>query len=48
MPTDEQERASGKHECGLDITYCDNCGKELEVGQVGVCDECREVQHADR
>lgn len=31
---------STKHECGLDRTYCTNCGLELEEGQVGVCEHC--------
>lgn len=29
-----------KHECGLGRTYCTQCQTELEVGQVGCCDEC--------
>lgn len=31
-----------QHECGLDVTYCDECSDELEVGQVGVCSSCKE------
>lgn len=31
---------SGGHECGLDRTYCEDCGVELEVGQVGLCEDC--------
>lgn len=30
-----------KHECGLDRTFCTECQTELEIGQVGLCDECR-------
>lgn len=30
-----------KHECGLDRTFCTKCQTELEVGQVGLCGECR-------
>ena len=30
-----------KHECGLGRTFCTKCQTELEVGQVGLCDECR-------
>lgn len=29
-----------QHECGLDRTYCDSCGDELEAGLVGLCDSC--------
>lgn len=29
-----------KHPCGLDKTYCDRCGEDLEVGQVGLCAHC--------
>ena len=29
-----------RHECGLDRTYCDCCGEELEVGFVGLCENC--------
>lgn len=29
------------HECGLDITYCDECNTELEEGQVGTCEDCK-------
>lgn len=31
-----------KHECGLEVTHCDECQTELEVGQVGKCEDCRE------
>ena len=31
-----------QHECGLDITYCEQCREELEVGQTGKCDSCQE------
>ena len=28
------------HECGLEITYCDDCGDRLDEGIVGQCDDC--------
>jgi hypothetical protein len=31
---------TGRHECGLDRTYCNRCDSELEVGQVGRCAGC--------
>lgn len=30
-----------QHECGLDVTYCDECSDELEEGQVGLCSACK-------
>ena len=30
--------------CGLDITHCDECDTELEVGQVGLCEDCTPEQ----
>lgn len=29
------------HECGLDVTYCDDCETELEAGQTGQCEDCQ-------
>jgi hypothetical protein len=36
---------TGRHECGLEITYCESCDCEMEVGQVGRCGDC-ETQHS--
>ena len=36
-----------KHECGLDRTFCTKCQTELEVGQVGLCGECRLTDKID-
>ena len=33
-----------KHECGFDVTQCDECDAELEVGQVGLCEDCTPEQ----
>ena len=35
------------HECGLEVTYCDECGAELEEGQVGKCEDCAEYTFDD-
>lgn len=29
-----------RHACGLDRTFCDECSTELEIGQVGKCNDC--------
>lgn len=36
--------SDGEHyECGLDVTYCDECQEPLEVGQSGLCDDCQDA-----
>lgn len=34
--------AGTKHQSGLDVTCCDECGVELEEGQVGLCEDCQD------
>lgn len=28
----------------MEVLHCDDCNEELEVGQIGLCDDCQELK----